>query len=232
MNSKQKSETDSSHFKKNYFEWTKIFEENWEVIRDEMRVALDTPEKLKHQNNWFLAHPHYVDSDDPNGWRTFEFYFFGIKQIHHCLNCPKTFELLQEIPDLVTAQFSVLNPNTKVDPHYGYTTMVLRNHLALEIPSQKLCKIKVENEETSWEEGKIITFDDSKLHEAWNLSNKRRIVLMIDVAKPNGIYSGDQINKYKIENIDDPFLLNLADKDTWIKWYENGSFPMEGLKNK
>jgi len=222
----------SSHFKKNHFPWNKLLEDNWETIRDEMQIALDNPEKFKYKNNWFLAHPHYVDSNDPNGWRTFEFYFFGIKQLNHCLNCPKTFELLQQIPDLVTAQFSVLNPDTRVEPHCGYTTMVLRSHLALEIPSIELCKIKVEEEETSWQEGKIITFDDSKIHEAWNLSDKRRIVLMIDVAKPDGKYSGKEINQYKIENIDDPFLLNLANKETWINWLANGHFPKEGLQNK
>ena len=162
-----------------------------------------------------------------NRTETFEFYFFGIKQASHCLNCPKTFELLQQIPDLVTAQFSVLNPNTKIDPHKGYTKMVLRNHLALEVPSQELCKIKIEGEESSWEEGKLITFDDSKTHEAWNFSEKRRIVLMIDVAKPEGKYTGAEINRYKIENIDDPFLLDIADKATWLDWLKNGYFPNE-----
>ena len=219
----------STHFNKNVFSWAKLIEDNWKLIQNEMKVALDNPEKLKHKNNWFLAHPHYVDSSNPNGWRTYEFYFFGIKQTSHCLNCPKTFDLLQQIPDLVTAQFSVLNPNTKVEPHLGYTTMVLRSHLGLEIPSQELCKIKIEDEETSWKEGEIITFDDSKMHEAWNQSSKRRVVLMIDVAKPGGKYSGKEINKYKIENIDDPFLLDIADKKTWKEWLVKGSFSNEKL---
>ena len=30
------------------------------------------------------------------------------------------------------------------------------------------------------------------MHEAWNLSDKRRIVLMIDVADPEGEYNGEQ----------------------------------------
>ncbi|MBL4594248.1 MAG: aspartyl/asparaginyl beta-hydroxylase domain-containing protein [Flavobacteriales bacterium] len=204
-------------------------EDNWQSIQKEMQLVLDYPENLDYKNRWFLAHPHYVKSDFKDGWKTYEFYFFGIKQLNHCLNCPKTYELLQQIPELITAQFSVLSPNTKVEPHKGYTTMVLRNHLALEIPSQKLCRIKVEDEETSWTEGKLVTFDDSKMHEAWNLSDKRRIVLMIDVANPDGEYSGKQINRYKIENIDDPFLLNIADEKTWMSWLEKGEFPDESL---
>ena len=225
----ESSKNTLSHFRKNIFPWAKILEENWQSIQKEMQQVLDYPENLEHKNRWFLAHPHYVKSDSKNGWKTYEFYFFGIKQLNHCLNCPKTYELLQQIPELVTAQFSVLSPQTKVEPHKGYTTMVLRNHLALEIPSQELCKIKIEDEETSWTEGKLITFDDSKMHEAWNLSNKRRIVLMIDVANPEGKYSSKEINRYKIENIDDPFLLNIANKKTWLSWLEKGEFPNESL---
>jgi ornithine lipid ester-linked acyl 2-hydroxylase len=223
------SEDGSSFFKKNFFPWAKSLEINWKDIQKEMQLVLDDPESLPYKNRWFLAHPHYVDSNDPNGWRTYEFYFFGIKQMNHCLNCPKTFSLLQNIPNLITAQFSVLNPNTKVEPHLGYSTMVLRNHLGLEIPSKDLCKIKIEDEETSWNEGQVITFDDSKMHQAWNLSDKRRIVLMIDVANPDGDYNSEQINRYKIENIDDPFLLNIADKKTWIEWLDKGVFPDESL---
>lgn len=219
------SESKSSHFRKNVFYWAKQLEDNWQTIREEMQLVVDYPEKLAYENRWSLAHPQYVKSDFKDGWKTYDFYFFGIKEMNHCQNCPKTYALLQEIPGLVTAQFSVLSPNTKVEPHKGYSTMVLRNHLALEIPSQELCKIKVEDQETSWSEGCLITFDDSKMHEAWNLSNKRRIVLMIDVANPEGEYSANQINKYKIQNINDPFLLRIADKKTWVKWLEDGEFP-------
>ena len=102
--------------------------------------------------------------------------------------------------------------------------MVLRNHLALEVPSSTLCKIKVEGEETSWKEGEVITFDDSKMHEAWNLSDKPRMVLMIDVANPSMPYSSKEICNYKIENIDDPFLLSMANKSIWKKWLNQGYF--------
>ena len=69
------------------------------------------------------------------------------------------------------------------------------------------------------------------MHEAWNLSDNRRIVLMIDVANPEGEYNGEQINRYKIENIDDPFLLNIADNKTWVEWLDKGIFPEESLNN-
>jgi hypothetical protein len=52
---------------------------------------------------------------------------------------------------------------------------------------------------------------------------------MIDVANPEGEYNGEQINRYKIENIDDPFLLNISDNKTWVDWLDKGIFPEESL---
>ncbi len=214
---------ESSHFKYNFFEWTKLLEENWKDIQTELFNVYYGSDQTK-KSEWFLAHPHYVKSTSEKAWKTFEFVFFGIKNLENCNKCPKTFELLKKIPELVTAQFSVLEPNTVIEPHKGYTRMVLRNHLALKVPSKELCKIKIEDEEHSWEEGIVITFDDSKTHEAWNLSNETRMVLMLDVANPEMPYTGYQICKYKLEKMEDPFLLNIASKEIWLKWLEDGYF--------
>ncbi|MGE0562684.1 MAG: aspartyl/asparaginyl beta-hydroxylase domain-containing protein [Flavobacteriales bacterium] len=214
---------ETSHFKYNFFEWTKLLENNWKDIQSELFDVYFGHSDI-NKNDWFLAHPHYVKSNSEKAWKTFEFVFFGIKNLDNCKRCPKTFELLKKIPELVTAQFSVLEPNTKIDAHKGYTRMVLRNHLALKVPSKELCKLKIENEEHSWEEGKVITFDDSKVHEAWNFSNEPRMVLMFDVANPEMPYTSYQICKYKLENMEDPFLLNIAEKEVWLKWLEAGHF--------
>lgn len=42
-------------------------------------------------------------------------------------------------------------------------------------------------EERAWEEGKMLIFDDSLTHEAWNKSDRIRIVLLIDFLTPKGI---------------------------------------------
>lgn len=208
-----------SHFKYYHFPWAKLLEDNWEVIRKELFNLFDN-----NSEEWFLAHPHYVKSKSEKPWKTFEFVFFGIKNLDSCKKCPKTFELLQQIPDLVTAQFSVLEPNTIIETHKGYTRMVLRNHLGLKVPSKDLCKLKIEDEEHSWEEGRVVTFDDSKEHSAWNLSDETRMVLMIDVANPEMPYSNTEICRYKLERIEDPFLLDIAKKEQWLKWLEKGYF--------
>lgn len=219
---------EGSNFSSDYFDWSNKLRSNWKVIQTELLNLLGEEKSTQ----WFAAHPHYVQSVGKGvAWRTYEFYFFGIKNPKNCNVCPKTTAVLEGIPGLVTAQFSILRPQTRINPHKGFTRMVLRNHLGLIVPPGDLCKIKVEEEEYAWKEGELITFDDSKTHEAWNDSNDIRAVLMFDVANPEFPYSAKEICQYKIEHIDDPFLLEIADKATWQKWLNQGYFD-EQLENR
>ena len=76
-----------------------------------------------------------------------------------------------------------------------------------------------------WHEGKLLLFDDSLQHEAYNKSDELRAVLMFDVANPTMNYTAEQICRYKLQHTKDPFLLQIADNDTWLEWYEQGHFP-------
>ena len=42
----------------------------------------------------------------------------------------------------------------------------------------------VMGEVKEWEEGKVMIFDDTFTHEAWNRSNEKRLVLNIDIKRP------------------------------------------------
>lgn len=57
-------------------------------------------------------------------------------------------------------------PKTHLRAHYGMTNARLQMHLALKIPGQSTLRVGHENR--SWEEGKVIIFDDSFDHEAWH----------------------------------------------------------------
>lgn len=53
-------------------------------------------------------------------------------------------------------------------------------HLGIVVPDG--CRIKINGEEHSWQEGKLIVFDDTFRHEAWNPSrDTTRVVLMFDI---------------------------------------------------
>jgi len=57
-------------------------------------------------------------------------------------------------------------------------------HLPLVVPDKSLCRIRVGDETRNWEEGKVLVFDDSFEHEAWNDAELPRVVLIFDVWHP------------------------------------------------
>ena len=95
---------------------------------------------------------------------------------------PATLGALDLVPGLFNAGFSVLGPSTTLPPHRGELGEVLRCHLALEIPPG--CGIRVAGRVYEWSPGRTFVFDDTALHDAWNHSDRPKVVLMIDFDKP------------------------------------------------
>jgi aspartate beta-hydroxylase len=102
--------------------------------------------------------------------------------------CPATMAVLREVPLCRIAErtpsvlFSLLRPGTRIRPHHGFTNARIICHLPLIIPRD--CGLRVGNETRSWREGELVIFDDSIEHEAWNLSQELRVVLLLDVWRP------------------------------------------------
>jgi aspartate beta-hydroxylase len=44
--------------------------------------------------------------------------------------------------------------------------------------------VRVGGEDHAWQQGRCITFDDTFLHEAWNHSERTRVVVLLDVWNP------------------------------------------------
>jgi len=110
-----------------------------------------------------------------------------------CQHVPFTWSLLQNDPILSplvrTALFSRLEPHTMLSPHTGWADLanyVLRVHIPLVVPSegQGLCGLWVDGCVETHDVGRIICFDDSKVHRAFNYSDEERIVLIVDVIRP------------------------------------------------
>ena len=154
------------------FPFTRTLESNWQVIRTELVQLkdgqfLDWPEKHLYEK----------------GWSVFGLYAWGVKLDKNCALCPETARLVEQIPNLATAGFSHMKPNTHILPHTGVPEGVLRCHLGLMVPEN--CALRVGNETRSWEEGKCMVFDDTVEHEAWNKSDKSRVVLLLDFKAPS-----------------------------------------------
>lgn len=200
------------------FPQLKILEDNYEIILEELTAL----RKNSLNGYWLDTFPSYLDEKSENKWKVFTFKFFGIKHPSNCRLCPKTADLVTNKLDLVSCDFSYLPAKTHINPHYGFTKAVLRGHLGLVVPDD--CALRVGNEVHKWEEGKLMIFDDSFEHEAWNNSNEDRFVLMFDLPNPGWNYTSEEINRYHIENLKDEFLLKMFTKEQWDHFYKVKEF--------
>lgn len=120
-----------------------------------------------------------------SGWKTYFLLGFGIKSERNISTCPETWKAVQNIPGLTTVMFSIFEPGKHLPPHRGPYNGVLRLHLGLIVPEpHDNLAIRVTDQVCHWEEGKVLIFDDAYEHEAWNHTDKTRVVLFVDFIKP------------------------------------------------
>ena len=80
------------------------------------------------------------------------------------------------------ALFSLLKPGTHIQPHHGLINTRLICHIPLIAPAD--CALRVGAETRAWREGEALIFDDSIEHEAWNRSNRTRVILLFEIWRP------------------------------------------------
>lgn len=177
---------------KHEYPFVRTLEKEWKTIRSELENLLYN--EVENEKTYFIP---WHETEIYNGtWDVFGFYTKGEKITSNCKFCPKTTEIIETIPGLVTAGFSSLGAETHIIPHVGYTNTVLRCHLGLVVPDKAeyryswknkvpiiTCGIRVGDDIYRWKEGEAFVFDDTKEHEAWNYGNKTRFVLLVDFKK-------------------------------------------------
>ena len=117
-------------------------------------------------------------------WKTFFLYGYGYKNEENAVKCPETTRLVERIPNMKTAFFSILAPGKHIPPHRGPYAGVLRYHLGLIVPDPKKIKIRVGEDYRHWHEGESLIFDDTYEHEVWNNSDQYRAILFVDFVRP------------------------------------------------
>ena len=83
---------------------------------------------------------------------------------------------------VLNAGYSRMAPGTVIEPHEGYTSDVLRLHIGLDCPWGE-CAIQVGDQVRSWSNGEVLLFDDTIEHSAWNLTDRDRVILLVDLVK-------------------------------------------------
>jgi beta-hydroxylase len=103
----------------------------------------------------------------------------------NCARCPETTKALKQVPGLVTALFSILEPGMHVGRHRGVSKGILIAHLGLRVPRDaSCCRMEVEDQQIHWQEGATFVFDDTYPHEVWNDTNEHRVILLVQFERP------------------------------------------------
>ncbi len=173
---------DAVFFSNDQFPWADHLEANWQVIRQELDQVMPDAEALP---NFQDISPRQGNIADDDRWKTFFFCAFGYKSQKNCERCPETIKLLNQIPGLKVAFFSILAPGKHIPLHRGKHKGIIRYHLGLKVPQPKEnCRIQVADQVAYWEEGKSLIFDDTFPHQVWNDTNDYRVVLFLDIERP------------------------------------------------
>jgi ornithine lipid ester-linked acyl 2-hydroxylase len=173
---------EKTFFESDNFSWVPDVEREWLTIRRELDSLMVRREEIPNFQDISDAQKVLTEGEQ---WKTFWFYAYGKKADENCARCPQTDRILQKIPGMKSAMFSIMAPRKHVPEHRGMYKGVLRYHLGLIIPGPEgACRIRVGSDVRSWKEGKSLIFDDSHPHEVWNDCDAYRAVLFVDFVRP------------------------------------------------
>ncbi|MCA0404490.1 MAG: aspartyl/asparaginyl beta-hydroxylase domain-containing protein [Proteobacteria bacterium] len=158
----------------------KILRDNWEIIREE---ALN------------LYNEGYISSSDKHddigfnsffrrGWKRFYLKWYQDPLSSAENLCPKTIELIKQVPNINAAMFTLLPKGSFLFPHRDPYAGSLRYHLGLVTPNSEECRIFVDGQSYYWQDGKDVLFDETFVHYAENKTETDRIILFCDVKRP------------------------------------------------
>jgi aspartyl/asparaginyl beta-hydroxylase (cupin superfamily) len=173
------------------FPWLDSIEAATDEIRDEFVGVLKAEEGFTPYISYPPGVPlnQWVELNNSPRWSAFHLYQMGKLVEDNAAKCPRTLEALAGAPqpDLPgrtpAAMFSLLKPRTRIPPHNGVTNVRLVTHLPLIVPEG--CGFRVGNDTRQWVPGHAWVFDDTIEHEAWNDSDKLRVVLIFDTWHPH-----------------------------------------------
>jgi beta-hydroxylase len=164
------------------FPFLQPFVDNWQAILAEVEAI------LKHRDAvpaFQEVSPDQMRIAKGANWKTFILYGFGNRSEKNCRQAPITTRLLEAVPNIETAWFSILGPGYHIPAHRGVTKGILRAHLGLIIPKEaEKCRMRVGDTIKVWRPGEIFVFDDTYEHEVWNDTDEERVILLFDFDRP------------------------------------------------
>jgi beta-hydroxylase len=154
--------------------------ENYPLIRSEAKALLDVG--VFHRSP-ALDEPGF-SSFEKGGYRIYRLKWYSEQCVPAAVKlCPNTCALLETIPAIRSALFTVLPPGVRIGRHHDPVASSLRYHLGLLTPNSPKCFMMLDGVEHPWFDGEELLFDQSYLHSAVNQTDNIRVILFCDVEK-------------------------------------------------
>ena len=172
------------------FDWLDKVERATPEIRAELLAVLEDESAFKPYVQGDPNRPRKGQKgmlDNPD-WSAFYLWKNGEAIEGNVARCPRTMAALEGVPLPRVAGrspsilFSLMRPGAHIPAHTGFVNTRLICHLPVLVPGN--CHFRVGNEVREWSEGKAWVFDDTIEHEAWNRSNRTRVVLLFEIWRP------------------------------------------------
>lgn len=189
------------------FDWVPGVEAAFPDILKELELLLQLPDRFVPYVQTDAGTPTgQFDALDRNlDWGALFLWKNGKRVTSNADLCPRTEATISQTPQNIIPNrapvvfFSALKPGTHIPPHNGATNTRLTVHLPLIIPPD--CGLRVGGETHAWQPGKVVVFDDTITHEAWNYSDRLRVVLIFDVWHPMLTALERQLVAHTVESI-------------------------------
>ncbi len=162
--------------------WTAGLRAEWRTIAAEMAAIRSRDAAIPALVDISPDHSGIARGDD---WKSFFLWGYGERIAVNCARAPRTAALLERVPDLNTAFFSILAPGAHIPRHRGVTKGLVTWHLGLQTPREaERCRMQVDRETVHWQAGQSFLFDDTYEHEVWNDTGETRVILLVQVRRP------------------------------------------------
>lgn len=179
-------------FDRSLFPWLEQVEAAVGDIRAELlRVMVGDRDGLQPYIDFPAGLPldQFKELNRSRKWSAYFLWNQSTPVLDHIARCPQTARILEEVVPRCrvggrapTAFFSILDPGTRIPAHTGVTNTRCTVHLPLIVPPN--CGFRVGGTTREWVPGEAWVFDDTIEHEAWNLSDTPRAILIFDIWNP------------------------------------------------
>ena len=177
-------------FERRHFPWMEQLEAQTAAIRAELEAV---PAEGGGFTPYVAMQPgtptnKWSPLDHKLDWGALHLWRHGRRDDAVCARFPATAAAVEALPlarmpgRTPTVFFSILQPGVRLPPHAGVSNARTIIHLGLIVPPG--CGFRVGGTTREWREGQAWAFDDTIEHEAWNLSDRPRAILILDVWNP------------------------------------------------